>query len=154
VAFTGEALADGSDSFGRFEFYANGRRREAESGCEALTDGSAEILEFRAFEDDGGIDVGNAITPIGREFLCVKEELNGTSAAPLGSSIGEVHADVAEGEGAKNGVGDGMGEDIGIGMTGETELAGDGYAAEDKRPAGFDAMSIPTLADAERKLHR
>jgi len=153
VAFAGESLADGADGVGRVEVDADGGRRETESGGEPFADGGAKILEFRAFEDDGGVDVGDGIAAIGGEFLGVEEELNGVRAAPLGGGIGEMHADVAEGEGAEDGVGDGVREDIGIGVAGETEFAGDGDAAEDERAASFDAVSIPALADAEGGIH-
>jgi len=154
VAFTREALADGTDGFGGFEFDADGGRREIESRGQAFTHGRAELFELGAFEDDGSVDIANGIAAIGGEFLSVKKKLNGIGAMPFGRCVGEMHADVAESEGAKNSIRDGVGEDIGIGVAGQTEFAGYSYTAENKRAPRFDAMGVPALADAEGGLHR
>lgn len=153
MAFAGEALSNRTDSLSRFELDTHGRRRETESGRQAITDGAAKILELRALEDHGGINVDDAITSIGRELLSVEQKLNGIGAMPFGRRVGEMHANIAESECAEDSIGDGVAEDIGIGVAGETEFAGDRYAAENERASGFNAVGIPALADTEGGIH-
>ena len=54
--------------------------------------------------------------------------------------------DVGEAEGPEDGVGDGMGEDIGIGVTGEAVGMGDGDAAEDEGAVFCELVDV--VADA------
>ena len=51
------------------------------------------------------------------------------------------------GNGAENRVGDGVRENVGVGMPGESELRRNRDAAENQRTAGGDAVNVPALPD-------
>ena len=59
-----------------------------------------------------------------------------------------MHADVAQRGGAQNGVGDGVGQHVGVGVAFKPEFAGHRHAAEDERPAGNQAVHIPAQPGA------
>ena len=55
--------------------------------------------------------------------------------------------------GAEEGVDDGVGQDVGVGVAGEPAVVGHVDAAEDEPPAGREAVAVP--ADAgRRRAHR
>ena len=74
--------------------------------------------------------------------------MQAAGAFPARVGIGEMHADIAERDGPEQSVGDGVGQHIGVRVAFQSEVARDGDAAQDQRPAGYDAMDIPTLAHA------
>jgi len=60
-----------------------------------------------------------------------------------------MHADVAQRSGAQKSIGDGMRQNVGIGVTVQSELGRNRDTAEDERPAGRDAVDVPALTDAD-----
>ncbi len=60
-----------------------------------------------------------------------------------------MHPDVARRDGAENRVGDGMGENIRVGMSGETEIRWNRDPAENESTAGGDSVNVPTLSDTQ-----
>ena len=59
-----------------------------------------------------------------------------------------MHADVAEGGSAENGVGDGMGENVGIGVAFEADFRRDGYTAENERALAYEPVIVPAKPGA------
>jgi hypothetical protein len=57
-----------------------------------------------------------------------------------------MHTDVAQGGCAKQGIGDGVGKNVGVGMTFESELGRNLHTTQDERPAGRDTVDIPPLS--------
>lgn len=142
LGFAGLAFADGADFFGRLKFDADLIGFDFENSGDVGLDGVAVVLELGALEDDGGVDVGDGPAAFADEGGGVGEELLGRGAFPARIGVGEVHADVAEGEGAEEGIGEGVEEDVGVGMAVEAELARDVDAAEDERAAAGSLLGI------------
>src|ERR1039457_4348383 len=67
---------------------------------------------------------------------------------PLGIGVGEVHADIAEGGGSQDGVGDGVGQYVSVGMAFKAEVGGDSDTSEDQRTVRGETVDVPTLACA------
>ena len=78
------------------------------------------------------------------------QELETVAAFPARIGVGEMHSDVSRRDGAENRVGDGVRENVRVGMPGETELGWNGDTAEDQRTSGGDAMNVPALSDVDR----
>ena len=149
LRFAGSAFANGADLFGGLEFQTTSAYIDFQRRRQIFANGRAKVFEFGPLENDGGIDVGDAIAFNGREALSFEEELDAVRGAPFGRGVGEVEADIAERERAQDGVGDGVGKDIGIGVAGETEFGGDFDTTENEITTGLEAVGVPALADAE-----
>lgn len=77
------------------------------------------------------------------------EEYAGVGAEVTGVVIGEMEADVAEGGGSEEGVGEGVKCYVGVAVSEEAEMEWDVYAAEDEWAGSHEAMDVVTGADAE-----
>lgn len=152
LGFGGESFSDRADFFRGFEFDGDAVQGEFERLGEGLADGEAEVAEFGALDDDRGVDVGDAVAAFADQGEGVFKEDERVAVLPLGVGIGEVEADVAKGGGAEEGVCDGVGEDVGVGVAIEAEVTGDGDAAEDERAALHDAVVVP--AETGTDVHR
>src|SRR5262249_5403813 len=139
----GAAFADRADLFRCLELDADAVELDSERMRDPFADRAAVVLQLRALEDDGGIDVDDRVAELERKLFRVAEEDERIASFPARVGIGEMHTDIAEGGGAENGIGDGVGEDVGVGVSGESEFAGDGDAAENERAAGLDAVHVP-----------
>lgn len=68
---------------------------------------------------------------------------------------GEMRADVAEGSGAEEGVSDGVGHRIGVGVPEKPKLAGNYHAAQDEPASRGETMRVVPVSDAhDRDLTR
>ena len=66
--------------------------------------------------------------------------------------VWEVRADVAEGRGAEEGVGNGVQEHVGVGVAREAPLVRNLDAAEDQRAPLHEAMHVVAVANAHGKV--
>ena len=99
--------------------------------------------DARRLADDRDVEMGDAPAacahPIDRE----REEAIGGGAAPLRIGGREMHADIAFGKRAENGVHERMQDDVGIGMAGQSAPMRDAHAAE------HDVIAVAELVDVE-----
>jgi hypothetical protein len=61
-----------------------------------------------------------------------------------------MHPNIAQRGSAQKSISDRMRKNVGVRVSFESELAGDGDAAEDQWPAWRDTMDIPALADSDK----
>lgn len=101
-----------------------------------------EWIEFWFFGHDGTIDVSEGISGFFYEFIGCFEELFAVDIFVLWVGIGKVIADVAEVGCAKNGVTDGVEEDVGVGVAEQAEGVGDVYSSNDEFAAGGQSVGI------------
>ena len=102
--------------------------------------------DLRGLGDDGGVDAVDLCAALAGEGGGFLEDLQAADAADRGIGVGEVMADVLLADGAEHGVGDGVAEDVGIGMTLESAIVRNLDAAEDER-ASFDE-AVDVVAEA------
>src|SRR5580698_6063704 len=77
------------------------------------------------------------------------QEHQAVAILPARVGIREVHADITQRERSERCVGDGVRENIGIGVAFQAECRGNDHSAQDHRPAGYDTMHVPALADSK-----
>jgi len=65
-----------------------------------------------------------------------------------------VVADIPAADGAEQGVAQGMGHDIGVGVAGQSHRMGDGHPAEHQGAAGDKAMGVEAVSDPEPRRGR
>src|SRR5262249_47473207 len=145
----GAAFADRADLFRCLELDADAVELDSERMRDPFADRAAVVLQLRALEDDGGIDVDDRVAELERKLFRVAQEDERIASFPARVGIGEMHADIAEGGGAENGIGDGVGQHVGVGVSGEPGFIGDGEAAETEGSAGFEAGGDEAEAGAD-----
>ena len=62
--------------------------------------------------------------------------------------VGEMHAEVAQRERAKQRIGDRVQQHVGVRVSGETAVVRNGHAADDERTSGGERMHVEACADA------
>lgn len=110
--------------------------------------------EFRALEDDGGVEVFDAPAERRRAIDGVAEEDLGVLGVVARVGVGEDLADVGKGEGAEHGIGDGVVEGVAIGVGHGAGVMGDRDSTEDEGSscagggAGLEAVEVVAVPDA------
>ena len=94
------------------------------------------------FGDEGGVDVVDRGAAGGDEFAGVGEDLQTADAADGFIGIGEMVADVALADGTEESVGDGVGQNIGVGVTLQPAMMRDDDAAEDEGATLDEAVDV------------
>ncbi len=113
-----------------------------------FADRKPEILQLRPLENDGRIHVDDLKTRLRREIAGMLEKLKTVAAFPARIGIREMHPDIACRDRAQNRIGDGMRENIGIGMALKPELGWNRDAAQNQRPPRGNAVNVPALPDS------
>lgn len=157
--FEGAAFADGVDLFVGFAFDVDSGDVEFEDAGDVAADLILAGAELGALEDDGGVDVADG--PAGGRGTLVGfgEEGFGIGAGPLGIGVGEELADIGEGEGAEDGIGDRVKEGIAIGVGDGAAVGFEGDASENEGLAagifgavdGGKAVEVVAVSDANRE---
>ena len=104
---------------------------------------------FGSLGEDRDVGVGDAVAAIVGELHGVLEEVDRRGAFPLRVGGREVVADVAEREGAEDGVGEGVPGGVGVGMALQLLRVRDADAAEDDGVARLEAVDVEARADAQ-----
>ena len=149
VAGDGAFFANGIDVFVGFAFDVDLLDGDAKQLGEALFHGLFIRGEFGLLGDDDDVDIGDLPGGLAEAFHGGFEEFGGIDAFEFGVGVGEEFADVGEAGSAGEGVDEGVEDDIGIGMAGETVGVGDGDVGEDERAARFGAVEVVADADAK-----
>lgn len=145
------AATDGVHAFVGFGFEVDLIRRDTEGSGNVCAHCGKVGTEFGAFEDDDGVDVNDAETLLLEEVAREFEKTDGAGIFPAWIGIGEVSADVGEAGGAEECVGDGVNEDVAIGVASGAAVEWDVDAADDEGAAGFEAVEVVAYAGASHK---
>ena len=78
------------------------------------------------------------------------EQRSTVGTAPARVRIRKVLADVSQRQRAQDGVGDGMQQHVGIGMTRQAPGMGNGHATQYQRTSGHQSMNVEPIANAHR----
>ena len=112
-----------------------------------LGDARAHRVAMRAdprrLAHDGDVEMRDAPAACARALDREGEEPVGRGAAPVRIARREMHADIAVGERAQDGVDQRMEHDVGVGMAGQAARMGDAHAAE------HDVIAVAELVHIE-----
>ena len=98
--------------------------------------------DFGGSEDEGDVDVDDAIAGVLELLGGEVEEDGGVGVFPAGVARGEEAADVAGGYSAEESVGDGVEEDIAVGVSGQAFRVVEGHAADAQRYSGLEFVGV------------
>ena len=141
----------GGDSFaasGEAELFAGGRFHgdtidgDAGNARDRLTHGVAVRADLRRLADDGEIKMRDAAAALRDAVAGEFEEAIGSRAFPLRIARREMRTDIAIGQRAEQGVGEGMQTDIGVGVAGQCLTVRNLETAEPDMIAGAERMDV------------
>ena len=127
---------------------------QAEGGADAFFHQREVGGDFGFLGDQGGVDIVEANGFFIEQGPDAAEDFEAADAANAGVGIGKKMADVGFASGAEESVGDGMAEDIGVGVAVEPERVGDHHAAEDEGAVRDEAVDIVTYAGGDHSRPR
>ena len=143
LAASGEAQA-----FGRGRLDADSVQRKLQQVCEAFAHGLAMRLHLGLFADQSDVHIDDAPAARRHALSRVNQEAVRRGALPLRIAGREMVADVAVGDRAKNGVGQGVQARIGVRMADQGLVVRNLDPAQPDRRTGAPAMDIEALSDA------
>lgn len=98
--------------------------------------------DFRLFQHESGVDVHD-VQPVLRQQVCnMLEENQAGDAFETGIAVGKVPADIPQCSRTKKSVGDGMQEQIRIGVSFEASIIRNLHATDNARPSRDEAVDI------------
>lgn len=119
---------------------------------EQVGDAVAEVggygADFGSGEHEGGVHIDDAVAGVLNFFEGEVEEDGGIGVFPARVAGRKETADVAGGDGAEQGVGDGVQEHVAVGVSGESFGVGDGEAADFEGHSGLECVRVPAVANA------
>ena len=145
VGYGGGVLGE---AFGGFALDADVFEVEQEKVGDALAQFGSNGDDLGAVHDEHTVDVDDLVAGEGDFFERGLEEDGGVSALPFGVGGREEGADVAGGDCAEQGVGDGVKEEVAVGVAGEAFGMVDLEAADDERDAGLESVGVKAETDA------
>ena len=101
------------------------------------------VFQLRALQNDGRVDIRDAIAFRTRQFTRVTEKLKAVRTFPSRIGVGEVHPDVPQCSRAQDCIGDGVRKNVGVRMAFQANLPIESDTPEDQRPTGGDPMIVP-----------
>src|ERR1039458_8972702 len=128
---------------GRLELHGDSVFLQSQRLGQPLPDCVAEILQFRPLQDHRRIHVYDPKTLFLRQVFGAPQEHQAVAAVPLGVGIGKMHPNIAQGGRAQNGVGNRVGQDVGIRVSLQAQLEGHRNSAQDQRSAGGETVYVP-----------
>ena len=148
------AAAEEAHGFIGGGFDADAGGGESEGGADAFFHEGEVGGDFGFLGDEGGVDVVEADGFFVQQGPDSAEDFEAADAANAGVGIWKKMAYVGFAGGAEEGVGDGMAEDIGVGVAVEPKRVGDHRAAEDERAVHDEAVDIIAYAGGDRSRPR
>jgi len=113
--------------------------------------GVSDRFEFGSLGDDGAVEIDDAEAGVVDASDGFAEEVGRVAAVVGGVVVGEQLADVALGDGAEQRVGDGVEEDVAVGMGDGSGGVFDGDAADDHWPPAVggcgEAVKVVAVSD-------
>ncbi len=145
VGYGGAVLGE---AFGGLALDADVVDVDAEEVGDALAHLAGQGNDLGAVHDEDAVDVDDFEADEGDLFERGLEEEGGVGALPLGVGGGEEGADVAGGDCAEEGVGDGVEEEVAVGVAGEAFGVIDLEAADDQRHVLLEGVRVKAETDA------
>ncbi len=99
--------------------------------------------------DDGCVDVSNVPAPIAHHAEHGAEQVQAAGIFEPGVARWEVGPEISERRGAQEGIHEGMGQDVGIRIAGQSTLMRHVDAAQAQGPAGFERVNVETRPDPD-----
>src|SRR5918997_4890286 len=134
--------------------HADPRGFDVEGARQVLAHGLPVVPYLRPLADHNRVHVGDG-PGVSNERPRLAQELYGVGVPVTLVGIGEVVADIFESGGPEQGVSNGVGEDVSIGVAEETPLEGDLHAAEDELAGSFhrgEGVSVNAQTHPETQL--
>ena len=125
------AAAREAEAFGGGAAHGDMRVLYAEGVGQVLAHGFPVVPDLGPLTDHDRIHVGYG-PRVTDEPAHLAQQLDGVGVPVALVGVGKVVSDVLEPRGPEQGVGDGVGEDIGVGVAEEAFTGGDLYATEDQ----------------------
>src|SRR5580704_2429849 len=144
-----ESFTDGTQTLGRFKFHRHLVDMEPQRLRQLPSDCGAMIFQLGPLENHSGIHVRDSIALRAHQVARVTQEHQTVAVLPAWIGVGKVHTDIAQSGRAKQRIGDGVRENIGVGMAFQSKIRWNDDAAQNHWTARGDAMDVPALADAE-----
>ena len=114
-----------------------------------MADGVEVRADLGLFGDEGGVDVVDRGAAGGDEFAGVGEDLQTADAADGFIGIGEMVADVTFADGTEKGIGDGVGQNVGVGVTLQPAMVRNDDATENEGASFAKAVDVVTEAGGD-----
>lgn len=160
LCLDGLALADRADALVGLSLNVDAFDRNAQEAGQIIADGLLGGCEPRSFEDDDGVGVDDAPAGCMDPTEGLGDKDRGIRACPAGVGVGEDLADVRASDRSEEGVGEGVEEDVAIGVACGSAVMFESNAADDEgttTPDGgkrLQAVEVPAQADAEGEVGR
>ena len=122
-------------------------RADAEDAGDAMADGVFVVGELRAFGVDDAVEVHDAVAGVGDFVRRRSQHVGRVAAAVRFLRVGEQAADVGQGGGAEQGVGDRMEQHVGVAVADEVPIVRHVDAAQPQRSAGRGAVGVLSKSD-------
>ncbi len=144
------SLAKGADFFLRGGFDANRFRGDPECLGKLLFHACDVRRDFGLLGNQAGIHIDQPVARLGRLADRALEDFLGGDPLDRRIGIGKEVTDIGQAAAAQNGVGNGVAEDIRVGMAVQADLGMNRDAAQGERQARLEPVDIVAKADAER----
>lgn len=145
----GDGGVVGASAFGSFGFEADAIFVDAAEFGDSRADGGAVRADLGRGQDQRGIEIDEGVAFGGDALEGFFKKDGGVGAFPLRVGGREERADVWGGNGSEEGVGDGVEEDVSVGVASEAAFVGELDASDDERDAALEFVRVVALADAE-----
>ncbi len=122
---------------------------EVEDAGDAVADGVVVVGEFGLFGVDHAVEVYDVVTGFVESGGGGAEHVGGVAAAVGGVGVREQAADIGQGGGAEDCVGDGVEEHVGIAVSDELARVGHVDATEAQGAAGGGSVRVFAEADSQ-----
>jgi hypothetical protein len=122
--------ADKAHSLGGCRFDINLMAFDLQNGSESRDHRRHMVRQSRALGHNGGVDVADPPSPLRSQADDPLQEFEAGYVVKPGIRIGKVPPQIPQRQRPEHGIAYGMNRDIGIGMSQETSMMGDLYAAE------------------------
>lgn len=152
VSADGLTAADRVQTFAAFGFHADLVGFQAESSRYLASNARNVGSELRPFEADGNVDIDDGVPGGSEQLAHPTQEEEARSVFPARRRVGEMPPDVAESARPQQGVTDGVGEHVAIGMADRTFLKRDPHTAQDQLAACHQSVKIVANASTQPRL--
>ena len=105
--------------------------------------------ELGGLNDDGRVDVEQRVAGLAGEPDAMLQQEDGVGTLPLRVRVGEMPAEVSQGARPEDGVGQGVGQDVGVRVAERSAFERNPDPAQDERPAYGEPVRIESVPDPE-----
>jgi hypothetical protein len=150
VSANGFSTADRIQSLAAFGLHANLGGFDSELCSHFLPHPRDVESELGPLEPNCRVDIDDGVASRVEQFAHVPQEKQARSVLPAGRRVGEMLPDVAESGCPQQGIADGVGERVAIGMPDRPFAEWDSHSTQDQLAAGSKAVDVIAKANPER----